>query len=355
MRAAPCLVLALALAAPLAASETSPAALAKSGHLKRAKVLAEERLRADPRDAEAHYVLARYRQAAGDLEAALSLAEKACELAPRNAEHRYLLAGIYGQQAQKASVFGKLGFARRFQREAEAAIELDPGQVEARMGLIEFHLQAPGIAGGDKQEARRLAAEIGQIDPASGYLAQIRIARREERDAEVPGLYQKLAAVQSPSYSTLLSLASYYGADEQKQYERATSLALEARELDPGRAGAYSALAALYSLQKRWSELDALLAQAEANVADNPSPYYQAARTLIQSDSDLPRAERYLRRYLTREPEPGAPTHAHAWWRLGNALEKQGRKPEAIQALSTAARLTPDLEEAQKDLKRLKG
>jgi len=100
--------------------------------------------------------------------------------------------------------------------------------------------------------------------------------------------------------------------------------------------------------------LDAILAQAEKNVPDNLSPYYQAGRLLLNPGSDLPRAENYFRKYLTQEPEPGAPQHAHAYWRLGLALEKQGRKPEAINALETAVRLKPDLAEAKKDLKRLK-
>jgi tetratricopeptide (TPR) repeat protein len=34
-------------------------------------------------------------------------------------------------------------------------------------------------------------------------------------------------------------------------------------------------------------------------------------------------------------------------------LEKQGRKNEAIEALRTALRMKPDLDEAKKDLKRL--
>jgi hypothetical protein len=40
---------------------------------------------------------------------------------------------------------------------------------------------------------------------------------------------------------------------------------------------------------------------------------------------------------------------------LGLALEKQGRKPEAIAALETAVRMDGSFEPAKKDLKRLKG
>jgi tetratricopeptide (TPR) repeat protein len=107
-------------------------------------------------------------------------------------------------------------------------------------------------------------------------------------------------------------------------------------------------------MQKRWQDLEAILVQAEKNVPDNFSPYYQAGRLLLNAGSDLSRAENYFRKYLTQEPEAGAPQHAHAHWRLGLVLEKQGRKPEAINALDTAVRLKPDLADAKKDLKRLK-
>jgi len=58
-----------------------------------------------------------------------------------------------------------------------------------------------------------------------------------------------------------------------------------------------------------------------------------------------------LCKYLTQqEPEGNTPPLAVAHWRLGLALEKQGKKQE----LQIAVQMKPDLKEAQKDLKRLK-
>jgi TolA-binding protein len=67
------------------------------------------------------------------------------------------------------------------------------------------------------------------------------------------------------------------------------------------------------------------------------------------------RAERYLRHYLSREPEYGAASHATAHWRLGLALEKQGKKDEATSEFAAAVKADPKLDDAKKDLKRLKG
>jgi len=74
----------------------------------------------------------------------------------------------------------------------------------------------------------------------------------------------------------------------------------------------------------------------------------------LTAEKDPARAERYFRKYLSQEPEGHAPSLSRAHWRLGQALEKQGRKPEGISEIEMAVRLEPDFEGAKKDLKRLK-
>lgn len=349
-------VLTAALLAGVAvwASDASPEALMDAGHWKRARAIAEPRYRANANDAPALYVLARIKQASGDLDGALPMAEKLVELDAKNADYRYLLAGIYGQKAEQANVFSQMGLARRFKKEAEAAIQLDPKHIEARMGLLEFHMQAPGIVGGDKAKARQLADEIMKIDAARGYLALAVIARREKKAGELEGIYKKAVEANPRSYPALMSLANFYGSDAQKKYDLSEKFARDAQKSDPERIGAYSLLAGLAAFRERWQDLDAILALAEKNVPDNFTPYYNAGRVLLTNGKDLPRAERYFRKYVTLEPEPTAPQHAHAHWRLGNVYEKMGRKAEAVASLETALRLKPDLEDAKKDLKRLK-
>jgi tetratricopeptide (TPR) repeat protein len=352
-RGATLVLLALA-AVPLLADSPSPAALMESGHWKRARALAEQRLAANPNDAQAIYVLARYKLAAGDYDAAIRLGEKLVVLEPRNADYHYVLAGACGEKARNGGIFSQMGLARRFKKEAEAAVALDPKHVEARMGLIQFHLQAPGIVGGDKARARTLADEVMRLDPVRGYFAQARIAIAEKQTGRLEELYRKAVEADPRSYIAHTSLANFYAGDAQKKYELAEKHAREALKLDPDRIGAYSMLAALAAYREQWAELDGVIAQAEKAIPDNLLPYYRAGNVLLGSGKDLARAERYFRKYLAMEPEPGAPQNAHAWWRLGLVLEKQGRKPEAVAALQNAVRLKPDLDEAKKDLKRLR-
>ena len=46
---------------------------------------------------------------------------------------------------------------------------------------------------------------------------------------------------------------------------------------------------------------------------------------------------------------------AAARWRLGQALEKQGKRAEALAEVDAAVKLDPKLGNAKKDLKRLRG
>lgn len=340
--------------AAVRANDPSPEALVDGNHWKRARAVLEPRVRTNPNDAQALYLLAQVKQAYGDLDGALTLAEKAAALDGRNAAYRYLVAELYGDKADKASVFSQFGLARRFKKDAEAAIALDPKQIDARWALMEFHIQAPGIIGGDKKTAYALAQEIARINPTRGFLAQARLLRMEKKLDSPEPFYLKAVEADPKHYGARTTLAGFYLSDAQKQYDLAEKHAREAQTLDPTRSGAYTLLAQIYVKLERWQDLDAILALSDKNVPDNLNPFYQAGRVLLADGKDLPRAEKYFRKYLTQEPEPGTPTLADAHWRLGNVLEKRGRKQEAIQELQKALELNRNHEGAKKDLKRLK-
>jgi tetratricopeptide (TPR) repeat protein len=347
---------ALLLAAPAFAQNPpqNPNDLIENGHGKQARVLIEARARSAPNDAETIALEARLRLMTGEFDTALPLAEKAAALAPRNADYRYLVAECVGSQAQRSGPLKSLGLAKRFRKEAAAAIALDPRHVEARLGLVEFYSVAPGIAGGDDKKARAMAEEVVAIDAARGWVAKGTLAIRDKNPAQAEEAYQQALRADPKSYRTRIALARFYGQEAQKKWALAEEHAKAALALDPTRIGAYVVLAGLDAHLRRWSDLDAILAEAERAVPDNYAPNYQAGRVLMEDNRELPRAERYFRKYLTQEPEIGAPTFAHAHWRLGLVLEKQGRKSEALAEVETAMRINPQLKDAVKDLKRLK-
>jgi len=346
------ILLAIALAPRASPADPSTEALLRAGHWKRARPRAEQFYRANPNAAQAAYLLSRVKTAFGDLEGALPLAEKAVALDGSNASYHYQLAAVCGELADHASLFRRASWAKRFKEEADKAAALDQKNVDARFALMEFYRQAPRLMGGDKRKARQMVEEITKADPARGYLDAAILAQEEKDNTNVEALYSKALLAGAKSYDVLIGAAEYFRSSHAKT-DLAEKYAREAIRLDPERASAYSSLAALYAVMHRWSALDEVLAESEGKVPDDFDPYYEAARTLLIEGADLPRAERYLRKYLTQDPEGEAPSLAHAHWRLGLVLEMEGRKPEAIAELETALRLKPDLGQAKKDLKRL--
>ena len=349
------LLLAGLLVWPTASNDPAPEALIKAGHWKRARPLVEQRYQANPGDARSAYLLSQVKAAFGDLDAAVTLAEKAVTLDSSNAEYHSQLGIVCGETAEKASLFGKAGWAHRFKEETDKAAALDPKNLDARFALMEYYLQAPRLMGGSRQKAGAMAEEISRINPAQGYLADARLAQEDKDVPREEAAFLKALAAAPEDYEILVSAAGFYNRDTQKKYDQAAKQSREAVKVNPGQASAYSSLAFALAAAERWPELDAALAEAERNVPDDLSPYYQAGRALFNTGKDLPRAEHYFRKYLGQEPEGEAPTLAHAHWRLGLVFEKEGRKSEAVSEIQTALRLQPDLSEAKKDLKRLGG
>jgi len=336
----------------------SPAAgLADHGHWKRLRALIEPRAAANPNDGEAQWLLSRVRLAYHDADGALAPAEKSVVLDGRNPEYRWQLAQVVGELASSASVFKQMGLAKRFKREVEAVLAIDPKHTGAMVGLMEFYYRAPGLVGGDKKKARAIPDQIMAINTIDGYVARIRLMGRMEPQppaSEFEQVWVQAVQADSSRYEPHISLASIYSSGATPRWELAGKEALIAKKLDPDRIAPYSILAAAYANTGKWAELDALLAEGERAIPDNLTPYLRAAVTLTGTGNDLPRAERYVKKYLGQEPEPTASSHAVARWRLGLVYDKQGRKAEAIAELQTAVTLDPKFEQAQKDLKRLK-
>jgi len=329
------------------------ATLVEQGHWRRARAAVEAALAATPNDASLRALHADVLQAFGEKAAALKEAEKAVELAPKSADAHYRLAEVVGESAQNAGPLKGLGLAKRFRKEAEAAIALDPNHVEARFGLMEFYLEAPGIAGGDKKKAAALAGEIERLAPERAWQAKARLASERKDTTAVEAIYREAAAKYPDRYAARMALANWSLAPWRNARRTAEEQALAAMAMEPGRVGPYTTVATVLAAAKRWDELDALLAKADVAVPDDLSPQYQAGRISLVEAGDAARAERHFRRYLSQPAEARAVSHAAAHWRLGQALEKQGRRDEALAEVRAAVKLDPKFEPAKKELKRM--
>lgn len=341
-----------------ALAEEAPALLIEQGHFKRAEALLRPQLESKPGDPQASYLMSKVDLAFGRRDDAIAHAEKALAADGNNASYHAQLADALGSKTDDPNVgmFQKLSFAKHLRKEAEAALQLDPKNESANSDLLSYYLEAPGIAGGSKDRAKDLAARVVQIDPAQGYRLQMQIARKEERNSELETLAKKAFDAGANSFEAHMGLSSFYLSQQPPGLAPAEEHTRAALKLDSQRISPYNSLAIILASQKRWEDLDQILAESGKTVPDDLGPHYQAAKAiLLSSDTQqLGRAESFLRKYLTQPPEGGEPGLAAAHWRLGLVLEKQGHKEQARAELQAALKLEPDFKPAQQDLKRLK-
>jgi hypothetical protein len=286
--------------------------LIEAGHWKRARALVEARMLEAPNDALAIYLTSQIRFAFGDTGMPFKLAERAVALDPSAAKYHRQVAEAAGVMAQRANVFQLLVLARRFKKEIDAAIALDPGDIQALRDLMEFYLLAPGIAGGNKAEALAVAARIGRLDRAQGFGAEARLAEFDKDTDKAEALLLKAVEAAPGRYKARMDLAQFELAKEQRNLEAAEAAAREALQMDATRVYAYSALADVYASRGQWSELDSLLAEADAAVPDDWTPHYRAADAMLRKGRNLAAAQRNLLKYLAQEPEGNEPSTAEA-------------------------------------------
>src|SRR5262245_9152387 len=253
-------LLALFLAASAVRAAEDPKTLMDDGHYRRAKTLIDAEAASRPDDARTLYLRAYWMLGTGDAQGALPIAEKAAAMMPRDADYRYQVAGCVGTMAQKAGKLKQLGLAKRFKREAEAALALDPRNVRVYDGLAQFYSQAPGIAGGDDKRAYALAESLVKIDPARGRLLQASLYYRDKKqDLGDQSVRQALAEAPG-DYQVQMSMVRYLANDTRKQYDEAEKHAKAALAISPGRIGPYASLAGIYAHLGRWEDMEHILA-----------------------------------------------------------------------------------------------
>jgi tetratricopeptide (TPR) repeat protein len=288
----------------------------EAGHWKRARALVEPRLHETPNDPLAVFLMSQINFAFGHKEAPLDLAERAVALAPGVAKFHRQLAEALGVKAQRSNLFQQAFLARRFKKEIEATLAIDPNDIQAQRDFMEYYLLAPGLVGGDRKQAEAMAERIGRIDRGQGFLAQARIAQFYRDPARQESMLRKAVEAAPSIYKIRIALAQFY-TKERVNWDAAGENARAAIEIDPSRADGYSILAAAYASQARWPELEATLVAADRAVPDDLTPHFRAAEASIVAGNNYAAARADLRKYLSQEPEGNQPTLADARQKLG--------------------------------------
>jgi tetratricopeptide (TPR) repeat protein len=252
-----------------------------------------------------------------DDDAAAALFEKAVAQNPKSAEAHYWLGSAYGSQAEKASIFGQASLAGKTRDEFEKAVELDPNHLDARFGLIQYYVFAPGIMGGSYDKAFAQAAEIRKRDPLMGHRAAAFIYSNQKKTEGAKKEYL----------------------DEVKEFPNSARA-----HLDVG-------VFVYFVGQNYKAAADEYETALKLDPAYMPSCFRAGQVTVFYGDPA--RGEELLRKYLNYSPKENEPSLARAHYWLGRIFEKQGKKAEAKASYAASLKLSPKQKDVAEALKRV--
>lgn len=126
-----------------------------------------------------------------DFDAAVAAADRAQAIAPDRSAVQLVVGQAYLSHARDRPSLGAIGKVKKGRAAVERAIALDANNLEARMTLLQFLLQAPGIVGGSRDEARAQAREIARRNQRQGLLARLEVALADAQRSEILDVYHQ--------------------------------------------------------------------------------------------------------------------------------------------------------------------
>jgi tetratricopeptide (TPR) repeat protein len=380
----------LACAPPAFAARLDEAvALLDDGWGARAEAMLEEITAREPGRAEAWHQLAWARFHARDFEAAEEYAEKSLELEPDNPDFLVLRGHAAGRRAQTGSKLKAMGRAKTCRRHYEAALARDPGHVEGNLSLIQFLLEAPGIAGGDKDRARELAFALEEYDPVEAHIMQGMVHEKfEDPDAALAAyrravdlsretgrkedralwaylntcyqydrpetaraLLDELVTDPGREAAVRTALAGHYQRTGDLEAARAAWIALAAA--DSTRFGALMNLGHLEAGREDWAAAAAHFDAAHAAEPENRQALYQASRVRLIGEIELERSIAGFQEYLAAEINLRWPAAGWARVRMAEAMWKNDDETAARKELSRLKKTKPRDDRLKKQIKDL--
>jgi tetratricopeptide (TPR) repeat protein len=293
--------------------QLAKAALAE-GRADDALALLRPMTKADPADAVAQNLLCRVLLSEDRADDAVPACERAASLQPNNAEYHLWLAHATGGKAEHASFMTALSIAHRAHDQFEIAARLAPNDWSVVSDLAEFYVEAPPIAGGGMEKARRILPRLMNLNSARGHWLAARIAE-ESKD---------------------------YGTAE-SEYKLAVGTGLNVSE-------GWVDLAGFYHRHDRNDEAVDCIHKADAADTERDSVLVDAASVLSEMNRESALAIRLLRSYLQSparsESAPAFAVHCT----LGEILQHQGDRQAAMREYAAALQLDHDYAPALKGM-----
>ena len=203
----------------------------------------EEILDEDENNAKANFYMGRTYFGLKDYSEASDYIEEAIEIEEHNAEYHFWLAQAYAADAQTSSFISAAFIAPKIKDEFARTIEIDPNHLGGHIGLANFHLNAPGIVGGDIDKVLNVGKKLIKLDEKKSRIVLINYYTKKENFDSVKIQLKIL----EENYSEDKSFASFYNTYgysllNQEKYEEAIKYFKKQVELKPENANSYDSL-----------------------------------------------------------------------------------------------------------------
>jgi tetratricopeptide (TPR) repeat protein len=220
-----------------------------------AKTLLEKALDTADRDGTIHYYLCRIHFELNSYDMAVEHCKLAVQLQDNQPDYHFWLGRSYGAVAANANPIQQAVLAPKVRKAFEKTIALDPTHVQARVGLVNFHLRAPAIMGGSLDKAYAHVQTLIGLDEIEGRLL---LARYYEKTQQLEAAESEYRGLQSQYGQTDKTDDIYkqYGDFllRARRYEEAMQLLSTQVALFPTKAESYEQLGDGYSTIRRWPE-----------------------------------------------------------------------------------------------------
>ncbi len=131
-----------------------------------------------------------------DFMEAIDLFKKSAELAPRDSDPYHWLGNGYAWAAATAPLHDKADLGRRCLQAYRVSLDLDPDNLRARFGLMNFYRHVPRLLGGGLGRAYAEAEEIRRRDPVEGsYALAVLYVHEKKHEAAFAALEQVIAEI----------------------------------------------------------------------------------------------------------------------------------------------------------------
>ena len=247
---------------------------------------------------------------------AIKIIKKAQEGGEDNIDMSLLMSEALAGRVDQVGKLKQLGVAKKIKKSMQHSLTLAPNNLDALEGLVQFHLQAPGIAGGDKKQAALLVEKIMAIDALRGH---------------------RLSA-------TLAGNAEDYG--------KAREHLNKAMVLAPDDADVYLGLGSIDLLEKKYDQAIASYEKCLERAPDNITCKYQMAKACQIGNVQLEKGKAAFTAIIdSGQDDKNYLAYSH--YRLGEIYKQEGDKAAAKKHYELAVQAN-DIKPAKEALKALK-